>query len=283
MRFRTTSPLRWSDIDAQGHVNNATYIDFLQEARVAFLQTGPVGALLDTGVVVVSHAIEYLSPIEYADGPVEVSLGISQLGASRFEVAYSLGQGGALKARARTVLCPFDFEAQRPRRLTPAERAYLAEHAVSVDPFKELRQVELHGGGFATPLAVRWSDLDSYGHVNNVKFFDYVMQARIDMTTTVDPTMARTGAGSAAEHTWLVVRQDMSYLKQLDHKLSPYQVRTAPVSLGNSSITIAAEICDDTSVYARSATVLVCGDLAGRPMPLPEATRARLRDQLVTP
>lgn len=281
MTFRHLSPLRWSDLDAQGHVNNAIYVDFLQEARVGFLRSGPVGALLDSGVVVVSHALEYQAPIEYAEGPVQTELGISKLGAARFEVSYELTQQGVLKARARTVLCPFDFETQLPRRLSPEERAYLAAHQVDVPAFASLPQVELAGQGYPTPITVRWSDLDSYRHVNNVKFYDFVMQARIDMTTAIDPTMARTGAGTEAEHTWLVVRQDMTYLKQLDHKLTPYTVRTAPVKLGNSSITLTAEICDEDSIYARSTTVLVCGDLSGRPIPLPDATRARVAEHLV--
>ena len=50
-------PSRWGDLDAQGHVNNGFYVDYLQEARVHFLLTGPPEArdLLDSGVLVVSH------------------------------------------------------------------------------------------------------------------------------------------------------------------------------------------------------------------------------------
>jgi len=36
-------PLRWGDLDAQGHVNNARFIDYLQEARADFLLGGPHG------------------------------------------------------------------------------------------------------------------------------------------------------------------------------------------------------------------------------------------------
>ena len=52
-------------MDAQGHVNNAAYVDYLQEARVDFLLSGsPVlHEMLDTGVVVASHQVEYLRPI----------------------------------------------------------------------------------------------------------------------------------------------------------------------------------------------------------------------------
>ena len=54
--FRYRCPLRWSDLDAQGHVNNALLIDYLQEARVAFLATNPDSTLLHDGLVVVGHS-----------------------------------------------------------------------------------------------------------------------------------------------------------------------------------------------------------------------------------
>ena len=281
MTYHHLCPVRWSDLDAQGHVNNVIYVDYLQDARVGFFRTGSVSDLLDTGVVVVSHSLEYVAPIEYVEGPVGVELSLAKVGAAKFEVAYVLTQQGALKARARSVLCPFDFDTQSPRRLTPDERAFFTSHLQASDEFRDVPLTRLDGRGFPTETLVRWSDLDSYGHVNNVKFFDYVMQARIDMTTAIDPTMARTGAGSGATHTWLVARQDLTYLQQLDHRLVPYTVLTAPARLGRTSVTIAAEITDGVQVYARAATILVCADVAGRPIELPDDTRSRLTARLV--
>lgn len=281
MSFEHQVRLRWSDLDAQGHVNNVLVVDYLQEARVGFLQAGPAAGLLDSGVVVVSHAVEYLAAIEYDTEPVVICLGVAALGASRFEVAYSVVQRGVAKARASTVLCPFDFEAQSPRRLTPDEREYFSGHLVNVEALRTLDVPALAGRGYPTPLNVRWSDLDSYGHVNNVEFFDYVMQARIEATTAIDPAMARTGAGTTAQHTWLVARQDLYYLNQLGHRGAPYTVLTAPVRLGRSSVTLAAEIVDGDVVFGRAATVLVCADLDGRPIELPDDTRGRLEGWLV--
>ena len=69
MGFTYSCPVRWGDLDAQGHVNNGFYVDYLQEARVHFLLTGPPEArdLLDSGVLVVSHAVEYLRPVGAVD------------------------------------------------------------------------------------------------------------------------------------------------------------------------------------------------------------------------
>lgn len=287
-------PLRWGDMDAQAHVNNAVYLDYLQEARADFLLHGTNSHLLGGGVVVVGHQIEYHRPISFSPQPLQVEVWLTEVGASRFRLAYRLLHDGELCATARTTLCPFDFAEQRPRRLTPDERAHFAEVCLGAEPFRELEAPGLAGRGHQHQLKVRWSDLDSYGHVNNVRYFDYVQEARIAMTTAAAPSMAR--AGSQGEHAsmdeqmWLVASQDVDYLVQMDYRLQPYQVHTAPVRVGSSSLVLAAEVSDpqrpqaDGSglVLARARTVLVCADGQGRPQTLPPATRAAMQEALVT-
>ena len=58
--FLARVPIRWVDLDAQGHVNNALVADYLQEARVAFLLSGSNAHLLGTSTVVVAHQVEFL-------------------------------------------------------------------------------------------------------------------------------------------------------------------------------------------------------------------------------
>jgi acyl-CoA thioester hydrolase len=68
--------MRWGDMDAQGHVNNAAYVDYLQEARVGFLFSGPpvLHQLLESGTLVVSHQLEYLRPIMFSERPLTINL-----------------------------------------------------------------------------------------------------------------------------------------------------------------------------------------------------------------
>lgn len=282
--FRAEIPLRWSDLDAQGHVGNTLVVDYMQEARAEFFRAGPCSALLDSGVVVVSHQVRYDAPIAYSEAGVVVELGIPQLGGARFEVAYTLHQGARQVAAARTVLCPFDFDRQSPMRLADPDRAWLGEHRVEVEPLRTLTAPALGQAGTVTPCAVRWSDLDSYGHVNNVKVLDYVMQARIVATTQWDPAMTREGAGEASLN-WLIARQDVDYVNQISHRVRPYRVRTAPVALGDSSITLAAEVFDpeEDTLFARSRTVLVAADRQMRKTQLPDSVRERLAARLVSP
>ena len=199
--------MRWGDMDAQGHVNNASFLDYLQEARVDFLLSGPqvMHDLLESGVLVVSHQVEYLAPIRAGDQPLTINLWVDAVGGSKFAIGYDLLDGDLLAGRARTALVPFDLARDSLRRLTPAEREVLLRHLAPAEPLRSLPRVRWTDGDHRFPFTVRWSDLDSYGHVNNVKFFDYVQEARIDMI--------RRTVGWSAEDVWLVARQDLEYLR----------------------------------------------------------------------
>ncbi|HSN43444.1 MAG TPA: thioesterase family protein [Propionibacteriaceae bacterium] len=284
-RHSFVAPIRWGDMDAQGHVNNSLYVDYLQEARAQFLLEGPNHHMLGGGVVVVGHQVEYVRPISYTEQPMVIDLFVSEVGAARFVIGYELHHDGELCARARTVLCPFDFSTGAPRRMTREERGHFLTLRGELPPLRHLTSPALEGRGHHHPLQVRWSDLDSYGHVNNIRYFDYVQEARIAMTTEADPHTARLGMSSdAPQYMWLVARQDVDYVVQMDYRLEAYDVVTAPVSLGTSSAVIACEITDPLDggrVLAKARTVLVCADPTGRPMALPDATRLAMEPLLV--
>lgn len=271
-------PLRWVDLDAQGHVNNALIADYLQEARVRFLLEGENAALLGHGTLVVGHQVEYLAPVEFRTDPVEVRLWVGNVGASRFTIGYEVVQDGVVAARARTVLCIFDFDAGRPRRMTPTERAWFVDRSSPLEPLRPLGKWRAGERAHATPLTVRWTDLDAYGHVNNVRFFDFVAEARVQMSSEADQAGNRMSAAAQAGYLWMVARQDVDYLAQLDHRLEPYQSRVAVAEIGRTSMTLVAEVTDPLAgtMHARARTVLVCGDRTGRPIPVPDELRRGL-------
>ncbi len=175
--------MRWGDMDAQGHVNNAAYVDYLQEARVAFLLSGPPALhhMLDSGILVVSHQLEYLRPVIFSERPLIIDLWVDAIGGSRFSIGYALDDGDQLAARARTVVVPFDLARSALRRLTTDERELLGQALAPAEPLRPLPRVGVLANDHRYPLTVRWSDLDSYGHVNNVKYYDYIQEARISL------------------------------------------------------------------------------------------------------
>ncbi|GAB3624010.1 hypothetical protein GCM10027418_20940 [Mariniluteicoccus endophyticus] len=266
-------PTRWADQDVQSHVNSATFVEYLQEARTELLLSGPNAHMLGGGVVVTGHQVEYLRQVLHGQD-VQARVCVDQLGAARFSLAYDIVADGEVALRARTVLCPFDFEAQAVRRLTPAERDHFAALQDDVEPLRDLPRIAGVGdqGAYVHPLRVRWGDLDAYGHVNNVRAYEYIQEARIAMM-----------AGSGKGHMWLVVRQDVDYVSQMEFRREPYSARCAVTKMGNTSMTIGCDVVDDPSgtVFHRSRTVLVCGDREGRPAPIPETVRDRLAPWVV--
>jgi acyl-CoA thioester hydrolase len=126
-------PMRWSDMDAFGHVNNVVYLRYLQEARVdmLFVHAPRHGAEeLASGVVVARHEVAYRAPLLFRPAPVRVETWASRVGAASFTLGYEvldLGDDGArtVYVVASSVLVPYDLEAERPRRVRPEERAVL--------------------------------------------------------------------------------------------------------------------------------------------------------------
>lgn len=274
MSHTSLVPLRWVDLDAQGHVNNAVVADYLQEARVDWLLSGPQAHLLGSSTMVVSHQVEYLGPVLFGIDPVEVTLDVGEVGASRFTLGYTVRQDGRELARARSQLCLFDYASGGPRRMDAAERAWFAGQAGAVEPFASLGRWRVGEAAHTYDVVVRWSDLDPYGHVNNVRVFDFVAEARIRMGSGADDT--RMHAAAEQGLLWMVARQDVDYLGQIAHRSAPYRVRSAIARVGRTSVTIVAQVEDPASaaVLVRTRTVLVCGDTRGRPVPLPDEMRA---------
>lgn len=128
-RFKTEVALRWSDMDAFGHVNNNQFMVLLEEARVAMMfaaatESGIPG--FREGVVVARHEVDFLLPV-VVPAETRVELWVERIGNASFSFAYELMANDKLALRAKTVMVPFDVASQRPRRLTDDERAYLAQ------------------------------------------------------------------------------------------------------------------------------------------------------------
>ena len=122
-------PVRWFDLDAYQHVNNVQFLRFLEEARVDFLfALAPrEGAKsLKEGVVIARHEIDYKRPLHYRPEPVPVETWVTDIKAASFALSYEVRDEHVLYARASSVLVPYNFVDDRPRRITAEERGYLA-------------------------------------------------------------------------------------------------------------------------------------------------------------
>ncbi|MEV6009416.1 thioesterase family protein [Streptomyces sp. NPDC051976] len=124
-------PLRWSDMDAFGHINNVSFLRYLEEARIEFmwrLAPGEGSASFTGGSVVARHEIDYLRPLVHRHTPVAIETWVTDISAASMTVAYEVKDGDVVYVRASTVVVPYNLEAGRPRRITREERSFLEDY-----------------------------------------------------------------------------------------------------------------------------------------------------------
>ncbi|MET3804250.1 acyl-CoA thioester hydrolase [Nakamurella sp. UYEF19] len=129
-RYTTDVRVRWSDLDAYGHVNNARALTLLEEARVDWLFTEATrrGATALTGGMVVSRlSIHYKRSITFGP-PVSISMGVVELKSVSTTIDYIVTAEDQVAITATTQLVPVDPVNWRPRRWDAAERAFLNEY-----------------------------------------------------------------------------------------------------------------------------------------------------------
>jgi acyl-CoA thioester hydrolase len=122
-------------MDAYGHVNNVVFLRYLEEARIDFLFRPDKD--FQQGSVVARHEIDYKRQLVHRHSPVDIELWVTEIRAASFTLTYEVRDPDQVYVRASTVIVPFDFEAQRPRRLTVEEREFLAEYRDDADDKEE--------------------------------------------------------------------------------------------------------------------------------------------------
>jgi acyl-CoA thioester hydrolase len=145
-RYRVDVPLRWSDMDAYGHVNNVQFLRLLEDARVIGFEQwfGQDRSVLSEGILVARHEIEYVAPLLFRIAPIVVEMWATRLGGAGFDLAYevrdSADPDSTVYARAETTLVLYDFEASKPRRMDASLRDVLDQHSGEPVPFRWRRR-----------------------------------------------------------------------------------------------------------------------------------------------
>jgi acyl-CoA thioester hydrolase len=114
--------VRFRDVDAMGHVNNAVFLTYLEEARIAFLL--PLGAEV-THMILARVEIDFRAPLRMGD-EIEIGVRPSDLGTKSFELEYEVRAGDRVAAEAKTVIVSFDYESGRSIELPDSWREALA-------------------------------------------------------------------------------------------------------------------------------------------------------------
>lgn len=119
--------IRWADLDALGHVNNATYLTYCEQARLTYInELGLWGGTLDgLGLIMARAVIDYKLPLGAADD-LHVFTRCSRLGNKSFDMEHLVARRSddqlAVAAQAVITVVVFDYAANRSAPLPPAWR-----------------------------------------------------------------------------------------------------------------------------------------------------------------
>jgi acyl-CoA thioester hydrolase len=118
--------IRWRDLDAYGHVNNAVYLNYLEEARDAWVHE-VLGKVTDTWDFVLARvAVDFKRELTQEDAAVLVRCSLDSFGRSSVRTREEIVKSdGTLSAVAESVIVPRDPKAGSSRPLTDEERSAL--------------------------------------------------------------------------------------------------------------------------------------------------------------
>jgi len=116
---RTCADIRYSDLDRQGHVNNAVFATFSEVGRVAFMYD-PDRPLASEGrsFVIARLQIDFRAEL-FWPGSVDIGTGVVRIGRSSFTLAQGIFSKGHLMATTEATLVMVDKETRRPAPLPP--------------------------------------------------------------------------------------------------------------------------------------------------------------------
>ncbi len=136
MRHLYRHEVRWADVDAFQHVNNATYLVYFQEARVDFhwyapARRGETPMLMD--MVVARAEVDFIEPIKEPHKFLDIEVWCSRVGNSSFDLSYEATLDGVVVSRGKTVQVAVDMKDERSRPLRDEEREFLNKYFESGD------------------------------------------------------------------------------------------------------------------------------------------------------
>lgn len=115
-RFFYPVQIRYADLDAQWHVNNARFLTILEQARLAYVRQLGLWdgkSFLDLGLIIADIHITYKAPIELED-EIQVALKVSRIGKKSMTMENEIRdrKNGSLKALAEIIMVTYDFHSK---------------------------------------------------------------------------------------------------------------------------------------------------------------------------
>src|SRR5437016_7874507 len=138
LKFSIELPVQFRDIDVMGHVNNATYFQYMETARVELARSlGQVRDGFRAGFIVASARCEFKKPIR-DERRIAVSVWVSRIGDRSWDLDYSIrGPRKAEYAIGRTTQVAYDYNTNSAVQISGRLKKVLAKHAEAPVKFRE--------------------------------------------------------------------------------------------------------------------------------------------------
>jgi acyl-CoA thioester hydrolase len=138
VKFSIELPVQFRDIDIMGHVNNATYLQYMETARVELARRlGLVKKGFGASFIVASVRCEFKKPIR-DERRITVSAWVSRIGDRSWDLDYSVhGPRGVEFAVGRTTQVAYDYNARSVVRVSGMLKRKLAKHVEAPLKFRE--------------------------------------------------------------------------------------------------------------------------------------------------
>lgn len=138
-RFYHPIEIRYGDLDPQGHVNNATFLTFFEQARIHYIKHLGLwdgSSWLEVGIILADAQITFKAPVLFGQ-QIRVGARVSRLGNKSLTMEYNLEnlETGEELASGATVLVTYDYRAGATIPIPAAWRAAIA--AFESLPFQE--------------------------------------------------------------------------------------------------------------------------------------------------
>lgn len=124
MTFIHREIVRFNDCDPMGHLNNAIFSTYLEQARLAWFGAAEELPLRD--VILARTEIDFRAPVVVGE-EVAISVRPARMGTKSFELEYELHVGELLVAEAKSVLVGYDYASARSIEIPERWKRRLSE------------------------------------------------------------------------------------------------------------------------------------------------------------
>jgi acyl-CoA thioester hydrolase len=138
LKFSIDMPVQFRDIDVMGHVNNATYLQYMETARVELARKlGQIREEFRPGFIIASARVEFKKPIR-DERRITVSVWVSRIGDRSWDFDYSIRRPRKVEyAVGRTTQVAYDYKTRATVRMSGKLKKELAKYIGRPFKFRE--------------------------------------------------------------------------------------------------------------------------------------------------